>query len=121
MIIVAGGRRPPERPDPAATGGDPEMLDEWYDAADLSAAQLWIGLAVYVAVLAVFLVAYITIIRRAGYSGWWILVGAVPLLNVVMFFLFAFREWPVQRQLRSARLVASMANVANRDVRFTWE
>lgn len=49
------------------------------------------------------LIAQIKIISKAGYSGWWILVTFVPVLNVIMFFVFAFSEWPVRRELRLAR------------------
>ncbi len=67
--------------------------DDWYT---------WItggvGLAVVVAVWLLFLVAYVRIIQRAGYSGWWILIGLVPIVNVVMFLVFAYSRWPVQRE-----------------------
>lgn len=97
------------------------MLDEWYtQSADLTATQLWVALAINVAVLTLFLVAYVSIIRKAGYSGWWVLLGLVPVVNVVMFFTFAFREWPVTRDLRSAQLAASVATAASQGPRFTW-
>ncbi|UQX87887.1 DUF805 domain-containing protein [Jatrophihabitans telluris] len=60
-------------------------------------------LAIYVAVVVVLIWAYVRIIRRAGYSGWWILAGLVPLLNVIMMLLFAFKEWPIQRELAYLR------------------
>lgn len=47
--------------------------------------------------------AYVRIIRRAGYSGWWVLVGLVPIVNFVMFLVFAFKEWPIQRELALLR------------------
>ena len=98
-----------------------DALDDWYpETLELTDLQVLIGLGIYALVLLAFLFAYIAIIRKAGYSGWWILTGLVPVLNLVMFFLFAFREWPVNRELRSARMVASMANAPNRDTRFTW-
>lgn len=61
------------------------------------------ALVVYIAVAVVFLIAYIRIIQKAGYSGWWILVGLVPILNVVMFLVFAFSRWPVLRELEARR------------------
>lgn len=64
---------------------------------------LLVLLAVYLVILIVMLWAYIRIIRRAGYSGWWILIGMVPLVNVVMFLVFAFKEWPIQRELAQLR------------------
>jgi hypothetical protein len=46
-------------------------------------------------VLAVFVAfAWVRIVTKAGYSGWWVLVGLVPLVNLVMFFVFAFSDWP---------------------------
>ncbi|MFL6161681.1 MAG: hypothetical protein ACJ74U_05580 [Jatrophihabitantaceae bacterium] len=66
-------------------------------------AGLFVLLAVYVLFLIVMVWAYVQIIRRAGYSGWWILIGLLPLMNVVMFFIFAFKEWPIQRELAQLR------------------
>ena len=34
------------------------------------------------------------VIRKAGFSGWWLLTLFVPLLNVVMIWAFAFASWP---------------------------
>ncbi|MCO7273733.1 DUF805 domain-containing protein [Cellulosimicrobium cellulans] len=61
------------------------------------------ALVLYVAVAVIFLIAYIRIIQKAGYSGWWILVGLVPILNVVMFLVFAFSRWPVLRERDALR------------------
>lgn len=72
-----------------------------------------VGLSVvglYLAILIVVLWAYIRIIQRAGYSGWWILIGVVPLVNVVMFLLFAFKEWPIQRELAQLRAMAGQGD-----------
>lgn len=65
-----------------------------------------VGLAVVAAFYLVILIAYIRIIQKAGYSGWWVLVGLVPGLNLVMFLVFAYSRWPVLREndlLRSQR------------------
>jgi hypothetical protein len=34
------------------------------------------------------------IIRRTGYSGWWVLLGVIPLVNIVALWCFAFIRWP---------------------------
>ena len=34
------------------------------------------------------------VLRKAGYSGWWALTMWVPLLNLVMVWIFAFKRWP---------------------------
>ncbi|MFE5307860.1 hypothetical protein [Isoptericola sp. NPDC056573] len=61
------------------------------------------AIIVYLAVAVIFLIAYIRIIQKAGYSGWWVLVGIVPVLNVVMFLVFAFSRWPVLRERDALR------------------
>lgn len=33
-------------------------------------------------------------LRKAGFSAWWALLGLVPVVNVVMLWVFAFAEWP---------------------------
>ena len=45
----------------------------------------------------IFLIPYIKIIKKAGYSGWWVLTMFVPLLNLVMLWVFAFASWPIER------------------------
>ncbi|HVO04813.1 MAG TPA: hypothetical protein VMT54_21645 [Candidatus Cybelea sp.] len=44
--------------------------------------------------------AYVRIIQKAGYSGWYVLWGFVPIMNIVMLFYFAFAEWPVTKRLQ---------------------
>jgi hypothetical protein len=50
-----------------------------------------------------FLICEAKIISKAGYSGWFVLTGFVPILNIVMFIIFAFAKWPVQEQLEAAQ------------------
>jgi uncharacterized membrane protein YhaH (DUF805 family) len=83
-------------------------------SADSSSFQLagFAGLGL-VALAAVYAVAVIwplaRIIRRAGYSGWWVLASFVPVVNIVLFWWFAFMKWPAQRELEQWRtLVARM-------------
>jgi uncharacterized membrane protein YhaH (DUF805 family) len=45
-----------------------------------------------------FAVPAAAILRKAGYSGWWVLVALVPLLNVIMFWVFAFARWPIEER-----------------------
>lgn len=58
-----------------------------------------VGLAVWL----IFLIAYIKIISKAGYSGWWVLIMFVPIVNVIMLLVFAYKQWPVQRELAELR------------------
>ena len=43
--------------------------------------------------------ACVRILQKAGYSGWSLLWYLVPIVGIVMFFVFAFSEWPIQRKL----------------------
>ncbi|WP_265520107.1 DUF805 domain-containing protein [Oerskovia flava] len=61
------------------------------------------AIVVWIVVWLVVVIAYIRIIQKAGYSGWWILVALVPILNVVMFLVFAFSKWPVVREVENFR------------------
>jgi hypothetical protein len=63
-------------------------------------------IAIYVAILVVMIVAWVKIVSKAGYSGWWVLSAFVPFLGIVMFFVFAFSKWPVLQELRSLRAAA---------------
>ena len=53
--------------------------------------------------LVVFIVAYVKILQKAGYSGWWVLIGLVPFVNLVFFLIFAFTKWPVNREVEMLR------------------
>jgi uncharacterized membrane protein YhaH (DUF805 family) len=54
----------------------------------------------YLIVLVLSLVAWAQILKKAGYNPWWVLIAFVPLVNFIMFFVFAFSEWPVLRMGR---------------------
>jgi hypothetical protein len=69
---------------------------------DLEAGAI-VGAVIYAVIAVVAVWANVRIIRRAGYSGWWILIALVPVVNVVMFLVFAFKEWPIQRELALLR------------------
>jgi uncharacterized membrane protein YhaH (DUF805 family) len=52
---------------------------------------------IYLAVAVLMIVATVKILSKAGYSGWWVLIGLVPVANVVMYVVFAFSDWPALR------------------------
>jgi hypothetical protein len=37
------------------------------------------------------------IVRRAGYPGAWSLLSFIPVLNVIMLWVFAYSDWPRKR------------------------
>jgi uncharacterized membrane protein YhaH (DUF805 family) len=40
-------------------------------------------------------VLFALVLRKAGYSGWWVLLGFVPIVGLVMLWVFAFSRWPI--------------------------
>jgi hypothetical protein len=36
------------------------------------------------------------IIKKAGFSGWWVLVTVIPVFNLIFLWVFAFIDWPVR-------------------------
>jgi uncharacterized membrane protein YhaH (DUF805 family) len=57
---------------------------------------------IVVVILILYFLPIVKILQKAGYSGWWCLIVFVPLVNVVMFYVFAFANWPVLRDKRAA-------------------
>jgi Na+/melibiose symporter-like transporter len=52
------------------------------------------GLLLVLLIFAIIFVPVVKIIRKAGYSGWWVLMWFVPIANIVMLWVFAFSDWP---------------------------
>ena len=46
------------------------------------------------AYILVFMVPVWKIVSKAGYSGVWSLLALIPLLNIIMLWVFAFARWP---------------------------
>ena len=52
------------------------------------------SLGLYFALMFVTMFATMRIVTKAGYNWMWTFVVFVPVLNVVMFFVFALADWP---------------------------
>ena len=61
--------------------------------------SIWHLMALVVLVLIVwaFVAIFGRILNRAGHSRWWLLTMVVPVLNLIMLWVFAFADWPVAR------------------------
>ncbi len=57
--------------------------------------------------LVVVIVAAVKILPKAGYSAWFALLLLIPLVGFVMILVFAFSDWPVDKELRHYRQVGS--------------
>ena len=42
------------------------------------------------------------IFEKPGFSGWYCLLMAIPILNILMFLYLAFAEWPVRRDVHGS-------------------
>ena len=59
--------------------------------------SIWQWILVVV-VLFVYFYPAIKILHKAGYSGWWCVLWFVPLVNIIMLWVFAFASWPNLRE-----------------------
>jgi hypothetical protein len=54
-------------------------------------------------VLIISIVIYWRIASKAGYPGAYSLLMLIPLVNLIVLLIFAFGEWPIERQLAALR------------------
>jgi hypothetical protein len=47
--------------------------------------------------LIIMIVPFWRIISKAGYNGAWALLAIVPLVNLIMLYVFAFNTWPSEQ------------------------
>jgi len=64
------------------------------------AAFFWIYMLIIGGILVISLIANWKIAEKAGYSPALSLLMLLPLVNVVVFLIFAFSEWPIEARLR---------------------
>lgn len=39
---------------------------------------------------------FIPAVRKAGFSGWWAVASIIPVVGIVLLWIFAFARWPAQ-------------------------
>ena len=64
---------------------------------------LMVFFLLYAVMAVMMLVATAKILHKAGYSAGWVLVTFVPFVNVIMYIVFAFADWPALRAARHAQ------------------
>lgn len=69
----------------------------------LSAGLILFLIVLYAGIFAVVVWVYSRVVTKAGYPWPYVFFLFVPVANVVMFCLFAFKEWPVERELALTR------------------
>jgi hypothetical protein len=49
-------------------------------------------------VIAAFVPPAVKILRRMGFSGWWVLIAVISPLNIVALWVLAYAKWPAMKQ-----------------------
>jgi hypothetical protein len=57
----------------------------------------------FAAMIVITLLAMVRIVQRAGYSGWWVLIIFVPIVNLLALWYFGFGPWPVYKTSERAK------------------
>ena len=55
--------------------------------------SIW-QLAIILSFVAIPLLIFAPISKKAGFSGWWALIMVIPLVNLIMIWVFALVRWP---------------------------
>lgn len=56
------------------------------------------GLLFSLIVMAIIVVPFFQLWKRTGHSGWISLLMLLPLVNLLMLYVLAFKDWPVLKQ-----------------------
>ena len=64
---------------------------------DIGSISIW-QLLIVVVILFLSLWPTCRILNRAGYSRWWVLTMYVPLINIILIWVFAFSDWPIHKK-----------------------
>ena len=72
-----------------------------------SSPEIFVMIAVFalfaVGMAVVMVIPYWKIYSKTGQAGAMALLQLIPLVNIVMLYVLAFSEWPIERQMRAER------------------
>lgn len=54
----------------------------------------WIIVFIYLAILYAWIAAGARILKRLGFSGWWVLLSFLPIANIVGLWALSKADWP---------------------------
>ena len=87
--------------------------DTGTSVAALSAGLVLFILIVSLASIIFAIIIYWRIVSKAGYNGAMSLLLFIPIVNLIMIIIFAFSEWPIQKELNQLRAMAARGSGAN--------
>ena len=70
------------------------LLAEWIAALQGLRESPSLVTLLALVLLTVPIVMIARVLRRAGYSPWWVLLVLVPLVNLIALWVFAYARWP---------------------------
>ena len=56
------------------------------------------GVVIIAVLFAITVVPFIRIFQKAGRTGWWAVLMFIPVINVILLWIFAFSKWPALDQ-----------------------
>ncbi len=77
-------------------------------AAAAIAAGVIVYLIILLAIIAFTTFCHWVVAKKAGYNPWLSLLTLVPVVNFIVYLIFVFGEWPIQRELRELRVRAGI-------------
>ena len=80
-----------------------DILARGGSGGEIAAGALAFLVVLYVAIIVFAFYVYSRIVKKAGYPWPWIFIMFVPIVNIVMFLIFALKEWPIERELARTR------------------
>ncbi|HEV2580018.1 MAG TPA: hypothetical protein VGT44_04120 [Ktedonobacteraceae bacterium] len=75
-------------------------------AGGILAAVGGVTLIVFLAIAVFTVIIYWRIVSKAGYNGAMSLLLFIPIANLIMIIIFAFSEWPIQKELNQLRAMS---------------
>ena len=63
---------------------------------DLGGISIW-QLIILTFVVLIPTIIFIPVVKKAGYSRWWAILAGLPVIALVALWLFAFSNWPAER------------------------
>jgi Na+/melibiose symporter-like transporter len=54
----------------------------------------FLGFATIAVLVAITVVPFVRIFQKAGRTGWWAALMLIPIVNILVLWIFAFSRWP---------------------------
>ena len=74
------------------------MTPDWNASADFSLEGGPALIVVFAVLFVIYGIPSMRIVRRVGFASWWGVLAAVPVVNIVALWVFAFRAWPTDER-----------------------